>query len=61
MKYHALFAIFEKAAKFELSSAENCRWRFKGKFRNHFLKSQPQCVMTGLIPRAIIERLSLLM
>ena len=28
MKYHALFVIFEKAAK--LSSAANYRWRFKG-------------------------------
>ena len=27
MKYHTLFTIFEKAAK--LSSAANCRWRFK--------------------------------
>ena len=30
MKYHALFDNFEKAAKFELSSASNYRWRFKG-------------------------------
>ena len=31
MKYHALFVIFEKAAKFEkLSSAANYRWRFMG-------------------------------
>ena len=30
MKYHALFVIFDKAAKFELSSAANYRWRFKG-------------------------------
>ena len=30
VKYHALFVIFEKAAKFKLSSAANYRWRFKG-------------------------------
>ena len=28
MKYHVLFVIFEKAAKFKLSSAANCRWCF---------------------------------
>ena len=27
MKYHAFFAIFEKAAIFQLSSAANYRWR----------------------------------
>ena len=32
MKYHALLVIFEKAVKFENSSAANYRWRFKGKF-----------------------------
>ena len=30
MKYHALFVIFEKVAKFDLSSAANSRLRFKG-------------------------------
>ena len=30
MNYHALFVIFEKAAKFEMPSAENYRWYFKG-------------------------------
>ena len=30
MKYHALFDIFEKAAKFEISSAANYRGRFVG-------------------------------
>ena len=29
MKYHALFIIFEKAAKFEIVVAANYRWRFK--------------------------------
>ena len=29
MKHHALFVIFEKAAKLKLSSAANYRWRFK--------------------------------
>ena len=28
MKYHALFVIFEKVAKFDLSFAANYRWRF---------------------------------
>ena len=30
MKYHALFVIFEKAAKFEIVDAAKYRWRFKG-------------------------------
>ena len=30
MKYHALFVIFERAAKFKLLSAANYRWRFMG-------------------------------
>ena len=30
MKYHALFVIFEKAAKFEIVVCWNYRWRFKG-------------------------------
>ena len=30
MKYHALSINFEKAEKFELSSAANLRWRFMG-------------------------------
>ena len=30
MKYHALFNIFEKAAKFEIVAAANYRWLFKG-------------------------------
>ena len=32
MKYHALFVIFAKAAKFEIVVCCNYRWRFKGYF-----------------------------
>ena len=32
MKYHALFVIFEKVAKFEMSSAANNLWCFMGKY-----------------------------
>ena len=30
MKYHAFFVILKKQQNFKLSSAANCRWRFKG-------------------------------
>ena len=30
MKYHDLFVIFEKAARFEIVAAANYRWRFMG-------------------------------
>ena len=30
MKYHALFVFFEKQQNLKLSSAADCRWRFKG-------------------------------
>ena len=43
MKYHALSVIFEKAAKFQLSSAVNYRWRFKG------LYSEIECSFGFLI------------
>ena len=44
MKYHALFVIFKKVANFQLSSAANYRWRFKGKYQNQIIQTGKACV-----------------
>ena len=47
MKYQTLFVIFEKQQNLKLSSAANCRWRFKSK-----------TLMLGLTNRAFDLRFS---
>ena len=50
MKYHALFVIFEKAAKFEISSAANYRWHFR-QFAGNAKPNHPAAVCILLTPK----------